>query len=103
MRRRVLKTGTLPSIDPIVDLYNAISLKYALPVGGEYFAAYAGMPRLAIEDGTEDFDTIKEGTPVTESPEPGEVAWRDDIGVTCRRWNWRQGRRTRLDANATQM
>ncbi|WP_438391919.1 B3/B4 domain-containing protein [Caballeronia sp. DA-9] len=35
LRKRVLKTGTLPSIDPIVDLYNAISLKYALPVGGE--------------------------------------------------------------------
>ncbi len=27
---------------------------------------------------------------------PGEVVWRDDAGVTCRRWNWRQGRRTAL-------
>ncbi|MFD0069368.1 cytoplasmic protein, partial [Streptomyces sp. NPDC127574] len=26
----------------------------------------------------------------------GEVVWRDDAGVTCRRWNWRQGPRTRL-------
>ena len=26
----------------------------------------------------------------------GEVIWRDDLGVTCRRWNWRQGRRTQL-------
>lgn len=26
----------------------------------------------------------------------GEVVWADDLGVTCRRWNWRQGRRTRL-------
>ena len=22
--------------------------------------------------------------------------WRDDLGVTCRRWNWRQGRRTQI-------
>nr|WP_198168702.1 hypothetical protein [Agromyces aureus] len=31
-----------------------------------------------------------------EHPEAGEVVWRDDAGVTCRRWNWRQGRRTGL-------
>ena len=29
--------------------------------------------------------------------------WRDDLGVTCRRWNWRQGVRTRLDGGADQM
>jgi DNA/RNA-binding domain of Phe-tRNA-synthetase-like protein len=33
---------------------------------------------------------------VTEYPDPGEVVWCDDAGVTCRRWNWRQGRRTQL-------
>jgi DNA/RNA-binding domain of Phe-tRNA-synthetase-like protein len=24
------------------------------------------------------------------------VVWKDPAGVTCRRWNWRQCRRTRL-------
>ena len=37
------------------------------------------------------------GEAVIENPEPGEVIWRDEIGVTCRRWNWRQGTRTRLE------
>ena len=27
---------------------------------------------------------------------PGQIVWRDDLGVTCRRWNWRQCTRTRL-------
>ena len=36
-----------------------------------------------------------------EHPEPGEVVWCDDAGVTCRRWNWRQGRRTRLTEATT--
>jgi len=27
---------------------------------------------------------------------PREVVWCDDAGVTCRRWNWRQGVRTQL-------
>ena len=34
-------------------------------------------------------------------PEPGEVVWGDDDGVTCRRWNWRQGRRTQLQDGTT--
>ncbi|MEN4793447.1 B3/4 domain-containing protein [Pantoea agglomerans] len=103
LRKRVLRDGALPAIDPVVDLYNAISIRYALPVGGENIEAYAGEPRLVIADGSERFDTVKEGEVVYESPEPGEVIWRDDQGVTCRRWNWRQGVRTRLDASAQQM
>ena len=31
------------------------------------------------------------------------MVWRDDRGVTCRRWNWRQGVRTRLSAEAERM
>lgn len=103
LRKRVLRDGGLPAIDPVVDLYNAISLRYAIPVGGENLAAYAGPPRLVIADGTELFDTMKEGLPATESPERGEVVWRDDIGVTCRRWNWRQGVRTRLSVTDRHM
>jgi len=38
-------------------------------------------------------DTMADGIAVTEHPDPGEVAWCDDAGVTCRRWNWRQTRR----------
>ncbi|MFS8931352.1 B3/4 domain-containing protein [Cupriavidus taiwanensis] len=103
LRKRALRDGRLPSIDPVVDLYNAISIKYAVPVGGENLAAYVGVPKLTLADGTEPFDTMKDGAPAQESPEPGEVIWRDDEGVTCRRWNWRQGVRTRLSADATQM
>src|ERR1041385_8390551 len=30
-----------------------------------------------------------------------EVVWCDDAGVTCRRWNWRQGPRTALSESTT--
>ncbi|AEA69343.1 MULTISPECIES: B3/B4 domain-containing protein [Pseudomonas] len=103
LRKRVLRDGSLPSLDPIVDLYNAISIEYAIPVGGENIEAYVGSPRLVVADGTEPFDTMKEGAPAFEYPDPGEVVWRDDKGVTCRRWNWRQGVRTRLGADAKSM
>ncbi|MBV4484469.1 B3/4 domain-containing protein [Pseudomonas sp. SWRI153] len=103
LRKRVLRDSHLPSIDPVVDLYNAISLEYAIPVGGENAEAYVGSPRLVVADGSEPFDTMKEGMPAHEFPDAGEVVWRDDQGVTCRRWNWRQGVRTRLDAQAQHM
>ncbi|WP_110970014.1 B3/B4 domain-containing protein [Pseudomonas huaxiensis] len=103
LRKRFQRDGKLPSIDPLVNLYNAISLEYAIPVGGENLAAYNGTPQLVIADGSESFDTVKDGQPFNEAPEPGEVVWRDDSGVTCRRWNWRQGVRTRLDEQARHM
>lgn len=46
---------------------------------------------------------MSEGEPRTETAEPGEVIWRAGAGVTYRRWNWRQGPRTRLTTDTTDM
>jgi DNA/RNA-binding domain of Phe-tRNA-synthetase-like protein len=86
----------LPRIDRLTDIYNAMSVKHLLPIGGEDLGEYRGPARLVRAAGGEPFDTIREGQPVTEYPEPGEVVWRDDAGVTCRCWNWRQCVRTRI-------
>lgn len=86
----------LPRIGPVTDLYNAISIAHALPIGGEDLDAYVGAPRLAVATGSEPFDTIDSGEQKTDYPAASEVIWRDDAGVTCRRWNWRQGVRTRI-------
>lgn len=101
--RRLDRDGTIGSIDAVVDLYNTISLRYAIPVGGEDLAAYAGVPRLVRATGGEIFETTREGEPFEEVVDAGEVIWRDDRGVTCRRWNWRQTPRTRLDIGTTEM
>jgi DNA/RNA-binding domain of Phe-tRNA-synthetase-like protein len=86
------RADELPAINRVVDAYNAVSVEYALPVGGEDLDAYQGPARLIRATGSETFD-LASGT---EHPNPGEVVWRDDLGVTCRRWNWRQCVRTRL-------
>jgi DNA/RNA-binding domain of Phe-tRNA-synthetase-like protein len=59
------------------------------------------MARFARAAGDEPFDTARDGRPVLEHPEPGEVIWRDDDGVTCRCWNWRQCVRTRITHTTT--
>ena len=87
----------LPRIDLITDLYNYISIKHRVPIGGEDFSKYAGKPRLTIANGDENFESILEENPHIEHPEKGEIIWADDLGVTCRRWNWRQCTRTHLN------
>jgi DNA/RNA-binding domain of Phe-tRNA-synthetase-like protein len=86
----------LPRINRLTDIYNAVSVLHEIPLGGEDLDGYQGVPRLTRALGDEPFDTMAAGEGVVEHPEPGEVIWRDDAGVTCRRWNWRQCRRTAL-------
>ncbi len=91
----------LPRVNWLVDAYNAVSVRHVLPVGGEDLARFVGPIRLIRATGAEAFDTTKDGLPASDPPAPGEVVWADDLGVTCRRWNWRQGTRTRLTAEST--
>jgi DNA/RNA-binding domain of Phe-tRNA-synthetase-like protein len=91
----------LPRVNRVVDAYNAVSVAYALPIGGEDSGAYDGPARLVRALGGEPFDTNAHGEPVTDHAEQGEVVWRDDAGVTCRRWNWRQCQRTRITGHTT--
>jgi len=92
---RRVETG-LPRVNRLTDIYNAISVQHLIPLGGEDLDHYVGPPRLARAIGTEPFGTVAGGEPIIEHPEVGEVVWRDDEGVTCRRWNWRQTTRTQL-------
>jgi DNA/RNA-binding domain of Phe-tRNA-synthetase-like protein len=91
----------LPRVNRLTDLYNAVSVLHQIPLGGEDVTRYTGAPGLVRATGTEPFDTVADGIAVTAPPDPGVVGWRDDAGVTCRRWNWRQARRTQLDDDTT--
>lgn len=96
LARRALTEAGLPRISLLVDLYNAISVAHLIPVGGEDTDRIEGAMRLVRSTGQEAFHTVAGGEETVEHPEAGEIVWRDDEGVTCRRWNWRQGVRTRL-------
>ena len=92
--KRVARGDELPAINRLVDLYNAVSVAYALPLGGEDADQVGGDVVLMPAAGDEEFDG---GDP----PAAGEIVWRDDLGVTCRAWNWRQGVRTRITEAST--
>lgn len=98
--RRAAADG-LPRVNRLTDLYNAISVLHGIPLGGEDLDRYEGPAQLVRASGEEEFTVMSSGEEKVENPRPGEVVWRDDAGVTCRRWNWRQGPRTALREETT--
>ena len=92
--KRVAKGDTIGTILPLVDLYNGISLKYGVPIGGEDIDVIEGNIRLAVAEGGEDFITY--GSDKSEPPYEGEVVYKDDAGAVCRCFNWREAVRTML-------
>ncbi|MBI4014598.1 MAG: hypothetical protein HY365_01450 [Candidatus Aenigmarchaeota archaeon] len=96
LHRRALKGEELRSINALVDIYNVISLRHMLPVGGEDTDKVSGNVTLCIAGENETPVTLlgdKEARP----PHAGEVVYKDSISAICRRFNWREADRTKLD------
>lgn len=92
---RIEKGNAVGPINPLVDIYNAVSLNHALPVGGENLDSFVGNLRLTIsEEGGDEFLALgdEENNPTLK----GELCYLDDKGAVCRCWNWRDGQRTML-------
>lgn len=92
--KRVHNGNNIGTINPLVDIYNSISLKYALPCGGEDVDKFIGDIRLTRATGNEKF--IPLGSDENVSPYEGEIVYKDDEGAICRCWNWREAVRTML-------
>ncbi len=95
LRRARRGVNPLPQINNLVDLYNYISLKYHMPVGAEDCDKIQGDMRLGFMTGTE--KGIALGSDHEEVCDKGEVAYVDDAGFLCRRWNWREADRTKIE------
>jgi DNA/RNA-binding domain of Phe-tRNA-synthetase-like protein len=90
--RRLRKEGDLPRIHPLIDLCNAVSVAYAIPVGVFDLDHVEGHLEVRHATGEEDYLTFA-GT--TEHPEPGEVIFADAAGrAHARRWTNRQSGRS---------
>ena len=92
--KRVSTGKGLGTINPLVDIYNSISLKYAMPCGGEDMDKFIGDIRLTKATGDESFITL--GSDKSEPPYEEEIVYKDDEGAICRCWNWRESVRTML-------
>ncbi len=99
LSRRAIKTGTLPSINPAVDLSNALSLKYLLPLGGHDLDLLVGDMEVRLAREGDDFSPPEGLDAPTENVPPGEPVYADQAEVRTRRWVWREGRKARITEN----
>jgi DNA/RNA-binding domain of Phe-tRNA-synthetase-like protein len=89
-----MEGGNLPDINPIVNLYNAMSIKYLTPFGGEDLDTLYGDFELKIASGGERWIPIGGGKPKVAVK--GELVWGDDLDLSTRALNWRQCDRTKM-------
>ena len=86
--RRFRKDGTLPQLHPLVDVCNAVSLAFAVPVAVFDVAKITGRLEVRYAAGDEDYLTF---SGQTEHPGPREVIFADQARqVHARRWTNRQ-------------
>lgn len=87
------------TINPLVDIYNAASLRFALPLGAEDIDTFVGDLRLTITEGNDEFYLI--GEQKNNPTLPKELCYKDDVGAVCRCFNWRDGMRTMITERTT--
>lgn len=90
MAKRVSKGNRLPSKNSVVDLVNALSLKYVLPMGAhdiddledELAVRFSKIADTFIPLGSEEIEHLDEG----------ELVYGDTRRIRTRRWIWRQSK-----------
>ncbi|GGV10783.1 B3/B4 domain-containing protein [Streptomyces spectabilis] len=86
--RRFRKEGSLPRIHPLIDLCNAVSVAYGIPVGVFDLSRIGGDLEVRYADGDEAYETFSGGL---ERPDAGEVVFADtERRAHARRWTNRQ-------------
>ena len=95
LTRRVLNGATIGHINNLVSLYNTISLRHILPVGGEDLDKIVGDVLLTRASNNEP-PVFLLGESEARPPHAGEIIYKDDAGAICRRWNWKEADRTKL-------
>lgn len=99
--RRYRKEGIIPALHPLIDLCNAVSLAYAIPIA-VFDQAYVTTPMIVrYAHGDEVYETF-DG--LTEFPEAGEVIFSDSMGrAHARRWTHRQSAFSAIRAETAQV
>mgnify|MGYP000987024761 FL=1 len=92
--KRVSQGQEFNPINPLVDIYNSVSLSYAVPCGGEDLDKVAGGLYLGKAKGGEAFFPLGSETDAPALPE--EIIYYDEEGAVCRCLNWREAQRTML-------
>ncbi len=93
----IIRYGTIPHINLIVDIYNLISAKYLLALGAHDISFITGNIHLRITEGSENFIPLGMQSPKLISP--GEYSYIDDDNDIICRMEVRQVEKTKVVLN----
>lgn len=96
--RRVRKTGIPPPINPLVDAYNAVSLKHCLCAGAYDLTRLQGDVEIRFARDGEAMTPI--GSDEALVLDPRTVVYADRAGPICAHWNHRDADRTKVEASS---
>jgi DNA/RNA-binding domain of Phe-tRNA-synthetase-like protein len=102
LRRRLARSGRMPRITPLVDVYNLVSATYAVPAGAFDMDQIDGDVEVRFAKGDEEFTPLGEPD-MAENPNHGEVIYHDAAGVLTRHWNHRDADRTKVTQESTRV
>lgn len=99
--KNVERRAGLPRVNMLVDLYNAVSARYPMPMGADDLDRIA--PPLSFRYARPDDSFVALGDPnrTPDPPKPGEVVYADAEKCLCRRWNWYQDARSAIVPSTT--
>jgi len=96
--RHIQRHGTLPRVNALVDLYNAVSVVYRMPAGADDLEKLAPPLAFRFSHPADSFIALGDAERKEDPPKTGEVVYADQRQVLCRRWNWYQDDRTATSA-----
>ena len=96
---RIAKGKGMPHINPIVDLGNAVSLKYTLPMGAHDIGEANNdmMVRFSVLEDT----FVPFGSDEIETPDADELVYAVGNQIRTRRWTWRQSEHGKIGPDST--
>ena len=98
---RIAKKKGMPHINPVVDLGNAISLKYYLPVGAHDLNTMDG--EFCVRTATAEDTFLPFGAEEREPVDTDEVVYATANKVRTRRWIWRQSEEGKIDETTNEL
>lgn len=97
--KRISKKPKFPSINPVVNLVNAMALKYILPMGAHDLDKLQGDFEVRLSKDGDVFTPF--GKSNFEKVDEGEIVYADGQEVRTRRWVWRQGEKAKITGDST--
>jgi len=92
--KNIQRGAGLPRVNALVDVYNAVSALYRMPIGADDLDRVTPPLASRYAQPTDTFIALGDPAATPDPPQAGEIVYADAEKCLCRRWNWYQDARS---------